>query len=632
MKIGFNEIYQNSIQKPEEFWKNISNEIFWFKKPTKILNKSNPPFYKWFEDGVTNTCYNAVDLHIDEGKGEKTAIIYDSPITGNKAKLTYNQLKEKVSKFAGALANQGVKKQDRVIIYMPMIPEAVVAMLACGRIGAIHSVVFGGFASNELASRIDDSKAKILITASCGFEPGRTVEYKPLVDSALKIANHKIEKVIFFQRKGHEVNLNTPLEISWEEALVNAKDKDCVEMGSNEFAYILYTSGTTGVPKGIVRDIGGHIVALKWTMKNIYNIDEDDVWWSASDIGWIVGHSYIVYAPLFKGCTTVLFEGKPVGTPDAGVFWRIISEYKIKSLFTAPTAFRAIKKEDPEGKFFSKYDLSSFESLFLAGERADPDTLKWAENLLKVPVIDHWWQTETSWAISSNCTGIEMQKTKYGSACKAVPGYDVKIIKPDQTLAEPNEMGDIVVKLPLPPGTFPTLWNADERYKENYMTNYEGYYQTYDAGHIDEDGYIWIMSRTDDIINVAGHRLSTGAIEEVLSEHQSVAECAVLGIADKLKGQLPIGLIVLKSGVEKDNDTISKECVQMVRDKIGPVAAFKVVIVIKRLPKTRSGKILRGTIRKIADKEDYKMPATIDDPAILEEITQSLIENKILNK
>ena len=632
MKISFNEIYQKSIQKPEEFWENISNDIFWFKKPSKILNKSNPPFYKWFEDGITNSCYNAVDLHIDQGKGEKIALIYDSPITGNKAKFTYNQLKEKVSKFAGALDNQGIKKGDRVIIYMPMIPEAIIAMLACGRIGAIHSVVFGGFASNELASRIDDSKAKILITASCGFEPGRTVEYRPLVDGALKLAKHKVDKVIFFQRKDHEVTLNKPLEISWEEALVNSKDKDCVEMGSNEFAYILYTSGTTGIPKGIVRDIGGHIVALKWTMKNIYNIDEDDVWWSASDIGWIVGHSYIVYAPLFKGCTTVLFEGKPVGTPDAGVFWRMISEYKIKSLFTAPTAFRAIKKEDPEGKFFSKYDLSSFESLFLAGERADPDTIKWAENLLNVPVIDHWWQTETSWAISSNCTGIEIQKTKYGSACKAVPGYDVKIIKPDQTLAEPNEMGDIVVKLPLPPGTFPTLWNADERYKENYMTNYEGYYQTYDAGHIDEDGYIWIMSRTDDIINVAGHRLSTGAIEEVLSEHQSVAECAVLGIADKLKGQLPIGLIVLKTGVEKDNDAIAKECVQMVRDKIGPVAAFKVVIVIKRLPKTRSGKILRGTIRKIADKEDYKMPATIDDPAILEEITQSLIENNILNK
>ena len=630
MKDSFNKIYQESIQNPEKFWQNVSEDIFWFKKPSKILNKSNPPFYKWFEDGVTNTCYNAIDTHIDKGNGDKIALIYDSPITNNKAKFTYNELREKISKFAGALHNQGIKKGDRVIIYMPMIPEAVIAMLACGRIGAIHSVVFGGFASNELASRIDDSKAKILITASCGFEPGRTVEYRPLVDGALKLAKHKVEKVIFFQRKGFEVKLNSPLEISWEESLINAKNKDCVEIGANEFAYILYTSGTTGIPKGIVRDVGGHIVALKWTMKNIYNVDENDVWWSASDIGWIVGHSYIVYAPLFKGCTTVLFEGKPVGTPDAGVFWRIISEYKIKSLFTAPTAFRAIKKEDPNGKFFSKYDLSSFESLFLAGERADPDTLKWAENLLNVPVIDHWWQTETSWAISSNCTGIEMQKTKYGSACKAVPGYDVKIIKPDHSIAKPNEMGDIVVKLPLPPGTFPTLWKADKRYEENYMTNYKGYYQTYDAGHIDEDGYIWIMSRTDDIINVAGHRLSTGAIEEVLSEHQSVAECAVLGIADKLKGQLPIGLVVLKSGVEKANDTISKECIQMVRDKIGPVAAFKIVIVIKRLPKTRSGKILRGTIRKIADKEDYKMPATIDDPAILDEIKNDLIKSNII--
>ena len=632
MKNIFDKIYQESIQNPEEFWKNVSDDVFWFKKPTKILNKSTPPFYKWFEDGVTNTCYNAVDIHIDNGKGDKTALIYDSPITNNKAKYTYNELREKISKFAGALDNQGVKKGDRVIIYMPMIPEAVIAMLACGRIGAIHSVVFGGFASNELASRIDDSKAKILITASCGFEPGRTVEYRPLVDGALRLAKHKVEKVIFFQRKDHEVKLNFPLEISWEEALVNAKNKDCVEIGANEFAYILYTSGTTGIPKGIVRDVGGHIVALKWTMKNIYNIDESDVWWSASDIGWIVGHSYIVYAPLFKGCTTVLFEGKPVGTPDAGVFWRIISEYKIKSLFTAPTAFRAIKKEDPDGQFFSKYDLSSFESLFLAGERADPDTIKWAENLLNVPVIDHWWQTETSWAISSNCTGIEMQKTKYGSACKAVPGYDVKIIKPDHSIAEPNEMGDIVVKLPLPPGTFPTLWNANKRYEENYMTNYKGYYQTYDAGHIDEDGYIWIMSRTDDIINVAGHRLSTGAIEEVLSEHQSVAECAVLGIADKLKGQLPIGLVVLKSGVEKDDETISKECIQMVRDKIGPVAAFKVTIVIKRLPKTRSGKILRGTIRKIADNIEYKMPPTIDDPTILDEIKEDLIKYNILKK
>ena len=630
MTAKYNEIYENSIKNPEEFWQEISEDIFWFKKPTKILNKSNPPFYKWFEDGTTNTCYNALDHHINVGRGDKTALIYDSPITDNKAKFTYKELKDKVSKFAGALDNQGIKKGDRVVIYMPMVPEAAVAMLACGRIGAIHSVVFGGFASNELASRIDDSKAKILITASCGFEPGKTVEYRPLVDGALKLAKHKIEKIIFFQRKGHEIKLNSPKEISWDETLSNSKDMDCVEMAANEFAYILYTSGTTGVPKGIVRDIGGHIVALKWTMKNIYNIDTDDVWWSASDIGWIVGHSYIVYAPLFKGCTTLLFEGKPVGTPDAGVFWRIISDYKIKSLFTAPTAFRAIKKEDPEGKFFSKYDLSSFKSLFLAGERTDPDTIKWAENLLNVPVIDHWWQTETSWAISANCTGIEMQKTKYGSACKAVPGYDVKIIKPDQTLAKTDEMGDIVVKLPLPPGTFPTLWNADKRYEETYMLNYKGYYQTYDAGHIDKDGYIWIMSRTDDIINVAGHRLSTGAIEEVLSEHQSVAECAVIGIKDQLKGQLPIGLLALKAGVEKDNETITKECVQMVRERVGPVAAFKTAIVVKRLPKTRSGKILRGTIRKIADKEEYKMPATIDDPAILTEIKDDLIKNNIL--
>ena len=630
MSEDYKKIYENSINNPEEFWRDISNDVFWFKKPTQILKKNNPPFYKWFTDGITNTCYNALDIHIDQGRGDKIALIYDSPITGNKKKYSYKELREKVSKFAGALKNQGINKGDRVIIYMPMIPEAVIAMLACGRIGAVHSVVFGGFASNELSSRIDDSKAKLLVTASCGFEPGRTVEYKPLVDKALELSSHKVEKVIFFQRSGNEVKLNTPRDVDWDEALSNAQNTDCVEMNSNDYAYILYTSGTTGIPKGIVRDIGGHIVALKWTMKNIYNIDADDVWWSASDIGWIVGHSYIVYAPLFKGCTTVLFEGKPVGTPDAGAFWKIISDYKVKSLFTAPTAFRAIKKEDPDGKFFSKYDLSSFESLFLAGERADPDTIKWAEKLLNVPVIDHWWQTETSWAISSNCTGIEMQETKYGSACRAVPGYDVKVLKSDSSVAKPNEMGDIVVKLPLPPGTFPTLWNADERYKKTYMSNYEGYYQTYDAGHIDDDGYIWIMSRTDDIINVAGHRLSTGAIEEVLSDHQSVAECAVLGIADKLKGQLPIGLVVLKAGVTKDNETISKECIQMVRDKIGPVAAFKVAIVIKRLPKTRSGKILRGTIRKIADKEEYKMPATIDDPLILKEIEDDLRKNNIL--
>jgi len=630
MNQKFSHIYKESIEKPEIFWKKISEDIFWYKKPSKILNKSNPPFYKWYEDGVTNTCYNAVDIHVEKGLGEKTALIYDSPITGSKRKITYLELKNSTAKFAGALKNQGINKGDRVIIYMPMIPEAVIAMLACGRIGAVHSVVFGGFAPNELASRIDDSKAKIIVTASCGFEPGRTIEYKPLVDKAVELSKHKPEKIILYQRKGNEVKLNNSTEISWEDSIKDVSPAECVEMKANEYAYILYTSGTTGVPKGIVRDIGGHIVALKWTMKNIYNIDQNDVWWSASDIGWIVGHSYIVYGPLFKGCTTILFEGKPVGTPDAGVFWRVISEHKVKSLFTAPTAFRAIKKEDPNGNFFKKYDLSSFETLFLAGERADPDTLKWAENLLKVPVIDHWWQTETSWAISANCAGLGLSKTKYGSACKPVPGYDVRILKSDGKEAKPNEMGDVVVKLPLPPGTFPTLWNADQRYKETYMSNYPGYYQTYDAGHIDEDGYVWIMSRTDDIINVAGHRLSTGAMEEVLAEHQDVAECAVLGIADKLKGQLPIGLLTLKAGVTKKHEDISKECVQMIREKVGPVAAFKTAIVIKRLPKTRSGKILRGTVRKIADNEPYKMPATIDDPAILDEIKEDLKKNNIL--
>ncbi len=630
MQGKYKEIYDSSISQKENFWKEVAENIFWYKKPKKILNSSNPPFYKWYEDGITNTCYNAIDFHIDNGRGEKLAIIYDSPITGTKKTFTYNQLKEKVSLFAGALKNQGINKGDRVIIYMPMIPEAVVAMLACGRIGAIHSVVFGGFAANELASRIDDSKAKIIVSASCGYEPGRVVEYKPLLNKALELSKHKPSKCIIFQRDKNKAVLDSKIDISWEDSLKDAKNEDCVEMNANDYAYILYTSGTTGLPKGIVRDIGGHIVALKWTMKNIYNINQDDVWWSASDIGWIVGHSYIVYAPLFYGCTTILFEGKPVGTPDAGVFWRVISEHKVKSLFTAPTAIRAIKKEDPEGKFFKKYDLSNFDTLFLAGERADPDTIKWFENLSNSPVIDHWWQTETSWAITSSCTGIEKFSVKYGSAFKPVPGYDLKVLNSEGKEVGPGKMGDIVVKLPLPPGTFPTLWGADKRYKENYMTNYPGYYQTYDAGHIDEDGYVWIMSRTDDIINVAGHRLSTGAIEEVLAEHKSVAECAVLGIADKLKGQLPIGLLALKDGVQQKNEEIIKECVSMVRDKVGPVAAFKIAIVVKRLPKTRSGKILRGTVRKIADNEPYKMPATIDDPLILDEIKEDLIKNNIL--
>ena len=598
----------------------MAEDIFWFKKPSKILNSSSPPFYRWFEDGTTNTCYNAIDHHINNGNGNKIAIIYDSPITGTKKTFTYKTLKEEVSLFAGALVNQGISKGDRVIIYMPMIPEAVIAMLACGRIGAIHSVVFGGFAANELASRIDDSKAKIIVSASCGYEPGRVVEYKPLLNKALDLANHKPNKCIIFQREKNKAKLNPKMDITWEDSLKNAKSQDCVEMKSTDYAYILYTSGTTGLPKGIVRDIGGHIVALKWTMKNIYNINQNDVWWSASDIGWIVGHSYIVYGPLFYGCTTILFEGKPVGTPDAGVFWRVISEHKVKSLFTAPTAIRAIKKEDPDGKFFKKYDLTKFDTLFLAGERADPDTIKWFEKL----------STETSWAITSSCTGIEKFPVKYGSAFKPVPGYNLKVLNSDGKEVGPGKMGDIVVKLPLPPGTFPTLWGADKRYKENYMTNYPGYYQTYDAGHIDEDGYVWIMSRTDDIINVAGHRLSTGAIEEVLAEHKSVAECAVIGIADKLKGQIPIGLLALKAGVKQKNDDIIKECVSMVRDKVGPVAAFKIAIIVKRLPKTRSGKVLRGTVRKIADNEPYKMPATIDDPVILDEIKQDLKDNNIL--
>ena len=619
----YQETFDYSLSNPKEFWSKAAEDVVWIKKFENVIHTDGPPFYKWFKGGKINTCYNALDRHIDEGNGDRIALIYDSAMTNSKKKFTYTELRDKTAELAGALQRFGIKKGDRIIIYMPMIPEAIMAMLACGRIGAVHSVVFGGFASNELASRIDDSKARMILSASCGLEPGRTVDYKPLLDEAKKTAKHKVEKTVIFQREQHEYKLEKD-DVNWNEFIEDATKAECVECDSNDPAYILYTSGTTGVPKGILRDIGGHIVGLKWTMKNIYDIDPTDVWWSASDIGWIVGHSYIVYGPLFHGCTTLIFEGKPVGTPDPGSFWRVISEYNVKTLFTAPTAFRAIKKEDPEGKFFKKYDLSKFEALYLAGERADPDTIHWAEGLLKKPVIDHWWQTETSWTIAGNYKGLGLFPTKYGSAGKPAPGYDVKVLKSDGSEAKAGEMGDICVKLPLPPSTFPTLWNADQRYKENYMSNYPGYYQTYDAGHIDEDGYVWIMSRTDDIINTAGHRLSTGSMEEVLSEHTDVAECAVIGIADNLKGQIPIGLVVLKAGVNKEHDEISKECIKMIRDKIGPVAAFKTAIVIKRLPKTRSGKVLRGTMRKIADKEEYKMPATIDDPTILDEIKDSL--------
>ena len=629
MSSTYNSIFSQSIQNKEDFWSKAAEDVRWIKKPTQILDASNPPFYKWFKGGKINTCFNALDRHVEEGNGDRTAIIFDSAMTGVKKKYSYKELTKEVSILAGALQAHGVQKGDRVIIYMPMIPESIMAMLACARIGAVHSVVFGGFASAELASRIDDSGAKVILSASCGLEPGKIVEYKPLLEDALKKAKHKIEKVVIFQRDSHQAIIDSNF-IDWKDFVKNAKPAECVSCDANDPAYILYTSGTTGTPKGILRDIGGHVVALKWTMKNVYDINPDDVWWSASDIGWIVGHSYIVYAPLFHGCTSIVFEGKPVGTPDPGTFWRIISEYKVKTLFTAPTAFRAIKKEDPNGDYFKKYDLSKFEALYLAGERADPDTIHWAEKLLQKPVIDHWWQTETSWSISGNFKGLGLFETKYGSAGKPAPGYDVRVLKEDGSGAKPGEMGDICVKLPLPPSTFPTLWNADQRYKENYMTTYPGYYQTYDAGHIDEDGYVWIMSRTDDIINVAGHRLSTGSMEEVLSEHPDVAECAVIGIADKLKGQMPVGLVVLKAGVTKSIEDVQKECVKMIRDRIGPVAAFKTAIVIKRLPKTRSGKVLRGTMRKIADKEEYKMPATIDDPAILTEITVSLKSAGIL--
>ena len=623
MSDQYKEVFAESISNKEEFWSKAALDVRWTKKFDQALFEDKKPFYKWFKGGKINTCFNALDRHVEEGNGDRAALIFDSAMTNTKKRISYKELRDETAKLAGALQQSGVKKGDRIIIYMPMIPEAIQAMLACARIGAVHSVVFGGFASSELASRIDDSGAKIILSASCGLEPGRTVQYKPLLDGAVKLAKQKVEKIIIFQRDKHKAELTEGF-VDWNEFIKDAPIADCVECDANDPAYILYTSGTTGVPKGILRDIGGHIVALKWTMKNVYDINPGDVWWSASDIGWIVGHSYIVYGPLFHGCTSVVFEGKPVGTPDPGSFWRVISEYGVKTLFTAPTAFRAIKKEDPNGDYFKKYDLSKFEALYLAGERADPDTIHWAEKLLKKPVIDHWWQTETSWSISGNFKGLGLFETKYGSAGKPAPGYDVRVLRTDGSEAKPGEMGDICVKLPLPPSTFPTLWNADQRYKENYMTTYPGYYQTYDAGHIDEDGYVWIMSRTDDIINVAGHRLSTGSMEEVLSEHPDVAECAVIGIADKLKGQIPIGLVVLKAGVTKSPENIQKECVSMIRDRIGPVAAFKTAIVIKRLPKTRSGKVLRGTMRKIADQEEFKTPATIDDPVILAEITASL--------
>ena len=616
--------FDRSIQDPDGFWGEAAEAVHWHKRWEKVLDDRRKPFYRWFVGGELNTCYNALDLHIEEGRGNRPALIYDSPVTNSLETFTYNQLRDKVAAFAGALARLGVTKGDRVIIYMPMIPEAVVAMLACARLGAIHSVVFGGFAANELATRIDDATPKVVISASCGIEVNKTISYKPLLDDALRIARHKPRKCVIFQRKLVRAELVRDRDCDWGELVSTATPHECVPVAATDPLYILHTSGTTGQPKGVVRDNGGHLVALKWTMKNIYGVDPSDIYWAASDVGWVVGHSYIVYGPLFHGNTTVLYEGKPVGTPDAGAFWRVISQHKVKVMFTAPTAFRAIKREDPAGALIKNYDLSNFKALFLAGERCDPDTLYWAEHHLKVPVIDHWWQTETGWPICANCLGIEPIKVKAGSPSKPVPGMDVHVVDAENHDTKPGEIGALVIKLPLPPGTFLTLWNADDRFVASYLSQFPGYYTTADAGFIDEDGYVYVMARTDDIINVAGHRLSTGAMEEVLASHPDVAECAVIGVYDGLKGQLPIGFLVLKTGTERNPDEIVHDVVEMVRHRIGPVAAFRTAMVVPALPKTRSGKVLRGTMQKIADGQDFSMPATIDDRSVLKDITEAL--------
>jgi propionyl-CoA synthetase len=624
MSSSYSAVHRQSIENPEQFWGDIGEKLHWYTKWDKVLDDSNPPFYRWFTGGITNTCYNALDRHVDEGRGNETAVIYDSPVTGTIEKYTYREFRDRVALFAGALKARGVRKGDRIIIYMPMIPEAVIAMLACARLGAIHSVVFGGFASHELAVRIDDCKPKVIISASCGIEHGKIIDYYRLLDFAVELAHFKPELCIIYQRPQMRAMLNEERDMTWKQALLGVAPAQCVPVESTDPLYILYTSGTTGQPKGIVRDNGGHMAALKWTMESVYNVKPGEVFWAASDVGWVVGHSYIVYAPLLHGCTTVIFEGKPVGTPDPGTFWRIISEHDVAVLFTAPTAFRAIKKEDPTGSYIRRYNFEKFRTLFLAGERADPDTVRWAENQLHVPVIDHWWQTETGWAIAANCQGIEPGPIKYGSASRAVPGYDVKVVNAELEELPHGQMGDIVVKLPLPPGTMMTLWKQDNRFNDSYMKAYPGYYQTSDAGYIDDDGYIYIMSRTDDIINVAGHRLSTGAIEAELCEHPDVAESAVIGVADDLKGEIPLGFLVLKSGVDTPPELIIKHVVEYVRENIGPVASFKQAVIVNRLPKTRSGKILRATMRKIANGEEYTMPPTIDDPAVLDEIAEAL--------
>jgi propionyl-CoA synthetase len=620
----YDELFRRSLDEPERFWADAAEAIDWITPPERVLDDSRAPLYRWFPGGQLNTCYNALDRHVDGGRADQLALIYDSPVTATVRRYTYRELRDEVARFAGVLRAAGVQYGHTVIIYMPMVPEAAIAMLACARIGAVHSVVFGGFAAHELAGRIDDARPSVIVSASCGIEPGRLIDYKSLLDSAIEQAEHKPGRCVVLQRPQQEATLDPERDLDWASAMQDAEPAECVPVSATDPLYILYTSGTTGLPKGIVRDNGGHAVALQWSMSNVYGIKPGEVWWTASDVGWVVGHSYIVYAPLLHGCTSVLYEGKPVGTPDAGAFWRVIADHGVVTLFTAPTAFRAIRQQDPDGALIGAYDLSTLRALFLAGERCDPDTLQWAQRQLHVPVIDHWWQTETGWAIAANCIGIEPLPVVAGSPTRPVPGWDLRVLGDDGTELAAGETGALVVKLPMPPGSTPTLWNAEDRFRETYLAAFPGYYQTADAGYIDADGYPYVMARTDDIINVAGHRLSTGAIEEVLAAHPDVAECAVFGVADRLKGQLPLGLLVLNAGVDRPAEEIARESVQLVRDRIGAVAALKTVAVVSRLPKTRSGKILRGTMRSIADGGEYAIPATIDDPAILDEIRGAL--------
>jgi propionyl-CoA synthetase len=623
-KSVYDETYARSMKDPNGFWAAAAEDIHWDRRWDRVFDDSRRPFYRWFEGGELNTCYNALDLHVDRGRGKQRALVYDSPVTGTVRAYTYFELRDAVALCAGMLRRQGIGKGDRVIIYMPMVPEAVIAMLACARLGAIHSVVFGGFASNELAKRIDDAKPKLIVSASCGIEINRVIPYKPLLDGAIEMAQHKVPHCVILQRPQETAQMVRGRDLDWKEALAAASPVECVPVAATDPLYILYTSGTTGIPKGVVHDNGGHAVALKWSMNAVYGMGAGECFWAASDIGWVVGHSYIVYAPLLRGCTTILYEGKPVGTPDPGAFWRVIADHGVNALFTAPTAFRAIKKEDPNGTHIGKYDLSRFRTLFLAGERCDPDTLHWAEERLRVPVVDHWWQTETAWPIAANCVGLGMLPVKPGSPTKPVSGYDVRVLSEDNQEMAPGQIGSIAIRLPLPPGCLPTLWNNDAGYEKSYLTKHPGHYLTGDAGFKDADGYVYIMSRVDDIINVAGHRLSTGAMEEVLAAHPDVAECAVVGVADEIKGEVPVGFVVTKAGVARDEGDIVRELVDKVRERIGPVASFKTALVVKRLPKTRSGKILRGTMKKIADGQEYVAPATIDDPVILDEITEAL--------